>query len=358
MVVVLEHFNSAHSIYRTHSTSMIAAKDKFYLVGIGSSSVDKVGRDVFDEFYEYKDKKSIMDNINYIREICENFCAAVLYMPSIGMHLTTIFLSNTRVAAIQAVALGHPATTHSEFIDYVIVEDDYVGDEKCFSEKLLRLPKNALPYVPSSLAPTSVEYKLRQNPEVVQIGVASTTMKLNPYFLAACREIRNRSKVKVHFHFVMGQSSGVTHPYVAKFIKSYLGDDATAHAHRPYDEYLRILYGCDMCINPFPFGNTNGIIDMVTLGLVGVCKSGDEVHEHIDEGLFGRLGLPKWLVAKSVDEYVANAIRLAENHEERLALRREIIDNNGLKTLFSGDPTPLGKILSEKLKAKNLKIRK
>lgn len=74
-------------------------------------------------------------------------------MPSIGMDITTIFVSNTRLAPIQAVALGHPATTHSEFIDYVIVEDDYVGSEDCFSETLLRLPKDALPYVPSALAP-------------------------------------------------------------------------------------------------------------------------------------------------------------------------------------------------------------
>ena len=31
--------------------------------------------------------------------------------------------------------------------------------------KLLRLPKDALPYVPSALAPQHVEYRLRENPE-------------------------------------------------------------------------------------------------------------------------------------------------------------------------------------------------
>ena len=72
---------------------------------------------------------------------------------------------------------------------------------------------------------------------------------------------------------------------------------------------------------------------MVTLGLVGVCKTGAEVHEHIDEGLFKRLGLPEWLIANTVDEYVERAIRLAENHQERLELRRHIIENNGLQTL-------------------------
>ena len=356
MVVLLEHFHSSHSIYRTHSTSMIAARERFHLIGVGNEAVDAAGQAVFDEFHLLKGD-NIFGKLNELKDICEKNGAAVLYMPSIGMDLTTIFTSNTRLAPVQVIALGHPATTHSDFIEYVIVEDDYVGSEKCFSEQLLRLPKDALPYVPSALAPQHIEYRLRENPEVVNIGIASTTMKLNPYFLAALKAIRDRANVKVHFHFALGQSSGVTHPYVERFIKSYLGNDATAHPHAPYDQYLRILHNCDMMVNPFPFGNTNGIIDMVTLGLVGVCKTGAEVHEHIDEGLFKRLGLPEWLIANTVDEYVERAVRLAENHQERLALRRHIIENNGLQTLFTGDPSPMGKVLLEKFeewKAANL----
>ena len=356
MVVLLEHFHSSHSIYRTHSTSMIAARERFYLIGVGNDAVDEAGKAVFDEF-QILEGNNVVSKLDNLKDICEKNGAAVLYMPSIGMDLTTIFASNTRLAPVQVIALGHPATTYSDFIEYVIVEDDYVGSEKCFSEQLLRLPKDALPYVPSALAPQHVEYRLRENPEVVNIGIASTTMKLNPYFLAALKAIRDRANVKVHFHFALGQSSGVTHPYVERFIKSYLGNDATAHPHAPYDQYLRILHNCDMMVNPFPFGNTNGIIDMVTLGLVGVCKTGAEVHEHIDEGLFKRLGLPEWLIANTVDEYVERAVRLAENHQERLALRRHIIENNGLQTLFTGDPSPMGKVLLEKFeewKAANL----
>lgn len=359
MVVLLEHFHASHSIYRTHSTSMIAARERFYLIGMGGKAVDEAGRAVFDEFHELN-QDNLMEKLLKIREICEENQASVFYMPSIGMDLLPIFASNTRLAPIQVIALGHPATTHSDFIEYVIVEDDYVGSEKCFSETLLRLPKDALPYVPSASAPKSVDYKLRENPEVVNIGIASTTMKLNPYFLSACKAILERAKVKVHFHFALGQSNGITHPYVERFIKSYLGDYATAHPHQPYDRYLGVLHNCDMLINPFPFGNTNGIIDMVTLGLVGVCKTGDEVHEHIDEGLFKRLGLPEWLITRTVEEYVDCAIRLAENHEERLALRRHIIENNGLQTLFTGDPSPMGRVLLEKLqdwgKANNVAI--
>ena len=50
--------------------------------------------------------------------------------------------------------------------------------------------------------------------------------------MTALKAIRDRANVKVHFHFALGQSHGLTHPYVERFIKSYLGEDATAH-HTP-----------------------------------------------------------------------------------------------------------------------------
>ncbi|AIL32942.1 UDP-glucose:protein N-beta-glucosyltransferase [Basilea psittacipulmonis] len=357
MLVLLEHFNTYHSIYRTHSTSIVAAKEHFHVIGMGDYNVDKAATHIFDEYYPLT-HNDFYQNFEEIKALCESKGVAVLYMPSIGMHLYTIYASNTRLAPIQVVALGHPATTHSDYIEYVVVEDDYVGSEDCFSETLLRLPKDALPYVPSSALPKDIHIQLRERPEVVQIGIAATTMKINPQFLETLRIIRDRAKVKVHFHFALGQSTGIVHPYVERLIKTYLGDDAMAHPHKPYDQYLKILEQCDMMLNPFPFGNTNGIIDMVTLGLVGVCKTGDEVHEHIDEALFKRLKLPDWLVAKTIEQYIENAIYLAEHHEERLQLRKQIIENNGLKTLFTGDPRPLGQVLYAKLQewAKDNKV--
>lgn len=354
MVVLLEHFNGSHSIYRTHSTSIRAARERFYIVGVGRPSVDALGRAVFDEFHELDNEQNSFESLFSLRDICERFGAAVLYMPSIGMDLLTVLASNTRLAPIQAVALGHPATTHSDFIEYVIVEDDYVGSKDCFSEALIRLPKTALPYVPSASAPEKVEYRLREQPDLVQIGIAATTMKLNPYFLQALQVIQQRSEVPLLFHFAVGQNSGIISPYLKRFIQSYLGDRALVYQHMPYQNYLQVLHQCDLMLNPFPFGNTNGIIDMVTLGLVGICKTGPEVHEHIDEALFARLGLPDWLVTKTADEYVEQALRLIHNHEERLALRRDIIEHNRLHTLFSGDASPLGRELWQRFEALKL----
>lgn len=351
MFAVMEWFSGGHSIYRTHSTSLIACKEHFHLVGITvGDTVDEKGLAVFDEAFSFSSDKGIIQILNQIRKLAEHYCPAVLYMPSLGMQLYTIYLSVTRIAPIQLMALGHPATSHSLNIDYVVVEEDYVGKEECFSETLIKLPKDALPYVPSAHFQRKIEYKLKENPEVVNIGVAASIMKINPYFLQACQEIIKRAKVKVHFHIISPLSAGLMHVYLENTLRTYLGESVTAYAQKPYEEYLELLSHCDMLINPFPFGNTNGIVDMVSIGLVGICKTGDEVHEHIDEGLFRRLGLPEWLICKTVDEYIDRVVYLAEHHEERLAMRRDIIENNKLDTLFSGNPKHLGLRLIEKVK--------
>jgi hypothetical protein len=347
MLVVLEYFSVAHSIYRTHSTTLRAARELFHLVGIGfGSNVDDAGRAVFDDFLEIEKPHDLPAMLHQISKLAQIKQAQILYMPSVGMFPLTMFLSNLRVAPIQVMALGHPATTHSPCIDYVVVEEDYVGDPTVFSETLLQLPKDALPYVPSALASSlNLTPILTRSPHVVKIVVCSTTMKLNPNYLSACLQIADTAKSPVHFHFLIGQAVGLVWAQVNQVVKRYLGDRVTVHSHQNYASYMEIIRGCDLFLNPFPFGNTNGIVDTVSFGLVGICRSGAEVHEHIDEGMFGRLGLPAWMVTRSTEEYVTAAVRLIDNAQERLALREELIDKNGLSRLFTGRPELFGQAL-------------
>jgi predicted O-linked N-acetylglucosamine transferase (SPINDLY family) len=110
------------------------------------------------------------------------------------------------------------------------------------------------------------------------------------------------------------------------------------YPHTPYGDYLRSINRCDMFLNPFPFGNTNGIVDTVRQGLPGVCLSGAEVHAHIDQGLFERLGLPGWLVARDVEEYVAAARRLVEDPALRVQLSQALLRTDPDRVLFEGAP--------------------
>ncbi|MBU3557622.1 peptide transporter [Polynucleobacter sp. Ross1-W9] len=351
MLVVMEWFNAGHSIYRTHSRTLEAAKELFHIVGMGlANATDAVGHAVFDEWIEIK-QGSLQEQISQIRGAAEERQAQVFYMPSVGMFPLTMMLANIRLAPVMAMALGHPATSHSASMDYVVVEEDYVGDPDCFSEELLILPNDGMPYRPSGLASQNPEPPIiRENPEVVDIVVAASAMKINPEFLNACKEIALRSKVPVRFHFAVAFAQGMVYEQVKRVVRNVLGDYAIVYAHRGYTEYMDIVRKCDMYINPFPFGNTNGIIDTVTAGLIGVCKTGREVNEHIDQGLFERFGMPNWLVATTTEDYIKAVVKLAENHELRNELRRKHAGPDKVQRIFEGRPEIMGQMLMDRLK--------
>ncbi|HZX77377.1 hypothetical protein [Lysobacter sp.] len=352
LLVVLEWFSKNHSIYRTHSQTMVAMRDKFHLVGMGfESRVDEVGRDVFDEFVPLEGN-NVWGHVAHVRQVSEARGAQVMYMPSVGMFPLTMMLANLRVAPLQLMALGHPATTHGHAIDYVVVEEDYVGDPTCFSEKLLQLPKDGMPYrAPSALLELNLAKGHLPPPrsaDTVRVAVAATIIKLNPGFLKTCGEIAREAAVPVEFHFLVGQASGLTYPQVRNIVRRLVGKDAVVHQHQSYERYMKVIADCDLFLNPFPFGNTNGIVDTVWAGLVGVNKTGREVNEHIDQGMFARLGFPAWMTTSTHEEYKAAALRLINNAQERRSLASELAGPQAIeKLIFRGRPQILGERVLE-----------
>lgn len=351
MIVVLEWFSGAHSIYRTHSRTLEAAREHFEVVGFGFGyAVDELGRAVFDRFIELEEPEYIGECLTTIRDFAAVEQPDVLYMPSVGMFVLTVFMSNLRVAPLQIAGLGHPATTHSDKIDYVSVEEDYVGNPACFSEHLMKLPKDGQPYRPSIALP-DIAPRIAPPRERLEIVITASAMKLNPGFLDACREIVARTQTPVEFRFMSGMPSGLALDRMRAAIGKAL-PGAVVHGFHDYAGYLACVNRADMFLSPFPFGNTNGIVDAFTSGLPGVCKRGPEVFERIDGALFERVDMPSWTVADSVEDYVAAAVRMIDAHAERAALRQRLIDTRAVQRYFEGRPEAFGECVLKLVREK------
>ncbi|MFM0734823.1 glycosyl transferase family 1 [Paraburkholderia sediminicola] len=341
MVVVLEWFSGAHSIYRTHSRTLEAAREHFEVVGFGFGyAIDEVGRNIFDRFIELEQPDYIGECMKTIRDFAEAEQPDVLYMPSVGMFVLTVFMSNLRIAPLQIAALGHPATTHSDKIDYISVEEDYVGDPACFSERLMKLPKDGQPYRPSVALPDIVA-QIPPPRETLQIVITASAMKLNPGFLDACRAIGERAATPVEFHFMTGVPLGLP-LYRLRAVVTRAVPGAVVHDFHDYAAYLARVNQSDLFLSPFPFGNTNGIVDALTLGLPGVCKRGPEVFEQIDGALFERVDMPSWTTTDSIEAYIAAAVRMIDQQDERTALRQRLIDTQAVQRCFEGRPEAFG----------------
>ena len=353
MLVVLEWFTSVHSIYRTHSLAIEAARSSFELIGIARADcVDAQSRQIFDRFVPLP-QGSVLEQLQAVSAVCRRERVAVIYMPSVGMSPLTIFLANWRLAPLQVAALGHPATTHAQALDGLVVEEDYIRDASCFTERLLRLPPDGMPYRPTQ---PMLQAALRPRPAdprlagVVQIAVCAASMKLNPVFLATCAEIAARSKAPTVFHFLVAGSLGLVHYTIQRVLRRYLGDNVFVYAQLPYESYLQVIHHCDLVLNPFPFGNTNGVVDAVWAGRLGVCLLGREVFEAIDPALFRRMGWPDWLIARDRASYVEAACRLIDDQQLREQLQQRHANVEALQRgIFHGRPELLGELLQQEL---------
>jgi hypothetical protein len=335
LMVVLEWFHSTHSIYRTHSLSMLSLKQRYRLVGVGMKEcTDDITRAMFDEFVELSNNTSFIDNVALTRQAAEQHRPQVIYYPSLGMFPYTVYACNLRLAPLQIAALGHPATTYSAMMDYVVVEEDYVGDPACFSERLIVVPRDAIPYRPPAVWPERYTPGPRHN-DSVRVAVIGASMKLNAEFLETCRKISAQAKSRVEFHFIPAFAIGLSwicaHDEILRVLPT-----AVVHKMMPFAEYLECIANCDMFVNPFPFGNTNTIVDTISQGLPGVNRAHREVHSNIDRGLFQRLGLPPELSATSEEEMVNVAVKMIDDPAWRAQLSADIVKNGLAEPLFRG----------------------
>jgi hypothetical protein len=315
VVVLTEHFSKGHSVFRTHSRAVRSLRESFNVVGVGGKRMS--GPDVeacFDETINYAEG----DFFESVRKTADEILArkpAFVFHLGVGMSDHVIALASLRLAKVQAVSFGHTATTMSPVIDYMILPRDFIGSPDVFSETLLLVPPEAMPYTPvTDLDVEAVQARAAaaKPAGVIRVAVAASIMKLNAPFFAALKVAADAAKTPVEYHFFPLAGVGLSKAHLSQCLETRL-PQAIVHAEQPYETYMEALAGCDFYVCPFPYGNMNSIIDAARLGLPGVCLDGPEAHAHADVAYFARLGLPPQLAAKTVDGYSREITRLIDD---------------------------------------------
>ncbi len=339
LFVVCEHFMFGHSMYRTHSLAVRSLRERFHVVGViygvqRSPEID----DLFDEVMTFPDA-DFLEGIRIVAGEIVRRETVLVFFPSVGMTPHAIALASLRLAPIQCASYGHAASTMSPAIDYMVLPEDFMGSRDRFSEHVLALPIAAMPFRPrGSLPAEALPRPLSPDaPDVpIRIAIPASTMKLNPRYFDALSRIGAGAKRAVEFRFFPLASTGL--PYLE--LKRILGMRLPAgrvFAEAPHDTYIGMLRACDFFLCPFPYGNTNSIVDSLQVGLPGVCLDGPEPHAHIDAGLFTRIGFPEETVTRTVDEYVNAAIRMIEDAEWRAHCRDIAVKCDITRAFFAGD---------------------
>ena len=332
IVVVGENFHVGHAVHRTHSRAVAALRERFHVVGvIHPDPTDTPIADLFHECLPITAGEFLPQVKQLADAILERRPAAILYL-GVGMVSQVIALSSLRLAAVQCVSFGHTATTMSEVMDYFILPEDFAGAAHTFSERLLKLPKAAMPFAPRPFT----RHDRRPPDGTVRVAVPASTMKLNPRLFQALARIAAGAKSRLEFHIFPLAGTGLPYIELSRAVKAQV-PGAVVFPELPHETYMERLSQCDLFLSPFPYGNMNGIIDCFRFALPGVCLDGVETHSHADAALFARIGLPPVLAAKTVDDYVAMAVKLIDDAAWRSSCAKVVTGADLDAAFFRGD---------------------
>jgi predicted O-linked N-acetylglucosamine transferase (SPINDLY family) len=245
------------------------------------------------------------------------------------MRFSSIAVSNVRIAPIQVMSFGHPATTHSEAMDYVIL-NSFGQNPASTSEKTMDVPSLDV-FSPRSDS-VSIAPNIRLDPEVVRIAVPAWSRKVTPRFLETCQRIQRTAKKKVEFWFFPNALGYLYHAVKRRYEGMIPG--SVVLPTKNYNDYIRDINQCDLFLSTFPFGATNGLVDALLQGLPVVNLVGDEVHSCSDSAIVSLVGQPAFLSAKTIDDYVNAVVRLADDPVLRVQISRNIVDKNPGECLF------------------------
>jgi hypothetical protein len=339
ILVMLEMFNEVHSVYRVLGKSLRVLKQNYTLIAVAWPGYVHVPDGFFDEILTLS---AMGDNFcaQELVDIASAYKPVAVYFPSIGMTPWAIYHSNMRLAPVQFTAIGHGASSFATEIDYFLIESDIAGDIHTYSEKVIALKPGHMPFYP----PNNIKYpKLRgtsQQNEVVNIVCSASSVKLNYKLLEICRntvEKYKHSTQKIAFHFFgISHGTSMSAQTYKKLILSYL-PDATIHFAKDFQSYVNELSHMHISVSTFPFAGMNTIIDFAMSGIPGVRMDGPEVHEAFDPGMWRRMGMPEWAIAKDEQTYEAALCRMIDNPGLRQTMSHQLQKEERWQVFFKGD---------------------
>jgi len=317
LLIVAEQMQPGHAMYRCYAPSIRSLRFKFDVTMMVCHGKDD-GR--LSSMVDVLEPAPIDQNIETYIDRIKHHQPDIIYYPSIGMSLNSLVAASIRMAPLQIMTNGHPATSMSPTIDYMILVDEVFGGAELFSEKVILRSKGAH-YVGRKVK-SPIRINVRQRPKTIRIAVPAYLRKVNAYFLEACQEIVSQSKRNVRFVFLPNRV-GAEHWEAKQKLETLL--PAEVLRRTDYTTYIQSLNQCDIHLSTFPFGSANGIVDSALLGLPIVNLIGKEPHSRLDANLVNRFDQPSWLTTETIDAYIETASKLINDDQMRVSISRNIL---------------------------------
>lgn len=335
ILVITHTFNGVHAVYKTISSLIATLKGHYELVLVDLMPKPvPAGHDFFDRVIP-----APRDDLEKLVGIISGENAGMIIYPDIGMDALSTGLATQRLAPIQLTTYGHPVSTYSDAIDYFIVSKDaeLIPELKNnYSERAVLLPGLAA----VSHAPDYTLTHPLKSPEhmgKIIINCAWGNMKLQYPMVPLLKKILDRAESDIVFSFTDIRPQILSYIPFTRDLEAALGKEHIVHFPLlPYGNYMNIIEQGDFALDSYPFCGFNRTVDTLHCGKPIITLEGRKVYNRFGSTMLRQLGLSE-LVAANEEEYVALAVRMADDAAYRGAVAQRVRDADLHKVLFNNE---------------------
>ena len=337
VVILAEVFWDGHAMYRCYADRVRQLKERFDTVLVArKGDIDDAARALVHRTVPFPDD---MARVDQMAQHVLRLEPDVIYYPSIGMAPWAVALANLRLAPIQMMSPGHPATSATDTVDYLLLARPMVGDVGAYAERVV-ICGEGRPRQSSHRMVEVPRYRREADGEPVNIAVPAYTMKLSWPLFERLQQIEARAKRRIRWHFFPNES-GLSRQHARAAIERLLAE-VIVYPRVPYAQYLEWLGQCQLSVGTFPFAGSNSNVDVLRVGIPRVVVAGREAMERADVNVLGRFDDLESLVTDGPDAFVDRTVELVDDPDERDRLSARILEQRPnerfLDTPESGTP--------------------
>jgi predicted O-linked N-acetylglucosamine transferase (SPINDLY family) len=230
-------------------------------------------------------------------------------------------------APIQVSFPNYPGTTGVDQIDYIFT-DQWTTPDGCeheYVEHPFRLPGGYLAYDLGIEAPSCGPLPALAN-GYVTFGLLQRPGKYHSLFWDAVANILHRvPRSRLLIHFTSSDLDEDVSAQRQRFRTLVEGRGINPNrlvfrGARPLLDHLRVVAEADIALDSFPYNGQTTTCDCLWMGVPVISLRGSSHVARVGEGLLERIGL-RDLSANSIEQYVATAVRLANDFDRVSSLR-------------------------------------
>ncbi|MGH8779460.1 hypothetical protein [Paraburkholderia sp.] len=305
-----------HGIY-THIDRSRFEVHSFHMGGTVDSRTEEI-KELSDSYVRCTTLSSMVERLN-------NAELDVLIFPELGMDNETFLLSQMRFCAVQCQMLGHPTTSGSRNVDFVLSSDlmEPQDGQEHYTEKLVRLPGLGVTYTYSyeKVTASKSEFGLAED-DVVFFSPQSVFKYLPENDDLFARIALKVDKAK--FVFISSNDKGSTPHRIfrKRLVDSFAQHGLDADDHLVFlgpqnkDGFMKASNMADLFIDNPSWSGHNTTLDALHSHTRVVTLRGDMMRKNHSAAILDHLGLTGY-IAESKDAFIEKCIQVVGDREDK-----------------------------------------